>query len=563
MRLRSLAFVFALALLAFPASASAAVNVTAFSVTPSTTQAGGHPDLKISTSFAASPASDDTKDLTVRFPPGLVGNPKAVPKCSTAQFTADTCPGNTAVGSVSITADATAVIVNQTVTSPGTVYNLPPVGAEPARLGIKVRPDSIGPITFEKISLVSVAKLGPETAYALETTIPNQPRTVSSPTAGTVQLNIKQVDLSLRGQPGATPFLTNPSSCAPGTFSTTVVPYDSGAPSSRTTPFTATNCAGLPFAPKASGTIGSKGRNRKGSLISLTTSFDFPTGSATLKDSVVILPKDVTSNLDALARACPTATPVDSCPVTSRIGTAEAATPLLDTPLRGPVVLKKSATGPYPSLVVRLQGAVPLTLEGKVDIFQNRLRNTFPGAPDVPLSKFKLSIDGGKGGLLLAVEDLCRKNRGNVADTKLTGWNGKVVSAKPKLTPQGCSGYKQPKPRAAVSLGRRSKTLKLRVSAGKYTRLRVVAVTLPKGVKVSRKSLSGSAGKKLRGKALTAKGRKLRATVSRKGATSVRLTAKRVRVSRKLVGKRVKVRVAARDDTGRTVKLTVRVRVRR
>ena len=45
MRLRSLALVGALALLAIPSSASAAVNVTAFSVTPSTTQAGGHPNL--------------------------------------------------------------------------------------------------------------------------------------------------------------------------------------------------------------------------------------------------------------------------------------------------------------------------------------------------------------------------------------------------------------------------------------------------------------------------------------------------------------------------------------
>ena len=58
------------------------------------------------------------------------------------------------------------------------------------------------------------------------------------------------MDLSLRGQPGATAFLTNPSSCAPGRFSTTVVPYDSGAPSTRTAPYTATGCAALPFAPK-------------------------------------------------------------------------------------------------------------------------------------------------------------------------------------------------------------------------------------------------------------------------------------------------------------------------
>ena len=168
----------ALLLLICPASASAAVNVTGFTVTPSTTQAGAHPDLKISTAFTADPASDDTKDLTVRFPPGLVGNPNAVPKCTTAQFAADTCPANTAVGTVSVTADANLVLViNQTVTSPGTVYNLPAVGAEPARLGIKVRPAPVGPLTFQPISLVSVAKLGPDTGYALETTIPNQPRT--------------------------------------------------------------------------------------------------------------------------------------------------------------------------------------------------------------------------------------------------------------------------------------------------------------------------------------------------------------------------------------------------
>ena len=201
-------------------------------------------------------------------------------------------------------------VINQTVTSPGTVYNLPAVGAEPARLGIKVRPAPVGPLTFQSISLVSVAKLGPDTGYALETTIPNQPRPASS-WPGSVDLNIHQVDLSLRGQPGATPFLTNPSLCAPRTFSTTAVPYDSGAPSTRTTPFAATGCAALPFAPKASGTVGSKGHNRKGALIGLTTTFEFPAGSGTLKDSVVTLPKDVTSNLDALKRACPAATPAE------------------------------------------------------------------------------------------------------------------------------------------------------------------------------------------------------------------------------------------------------------
>ena len=224
-------------------------------------------------------------------------------------------------------------------------------------------------------------------------------------------------------------------------------------------------------------------------------------------------------------------------------------------------MLKQSATGPLPSLVVRLSGAVPLTLEGKVDIFQNRLRNTFPGAPDVPLSRFTLTVNGGKGGLLQAVDDLCRKKHATRADTKLVGWNGKVSTARPELKPQGCSGYKEPRPRASASLRRGA--LKLRVASGRTTRLRVVGVTLPKGVQVSRRRLSASASKRLRGKALRVKGRKLRAAASRKGATSIRLSAKRVRVSRALVGRRVSFRVSARDDTGRTVKLLVRTRVRR
>ena len=113
-------------------------------------------------------------------------------------------------------------------------------------------------------------------------------------------------------------------------------------------------------------------------------------------------------------------------------------------------MLKQSATGPLPSLVVRLSGAVPLTLEGKVDIFQNRLRNTFPGAPDVPLSQFKLTVDGGKGGLLQAVDDLCRKKRATTADTRLVGWNGKVVDRQARAQAPGLLGLQ-----GAAPAGRR------------------------------------------------------------------------------------------------------------
>src|SRR5690349_10505786 len=87
--LAALAVLFALAI---PASASASVSITSFKVTPSTTQAGAHPDLTIDTGFSLDPTSDDVKSVGVLLPQGLVGDPNAADRCSAAMFAADTCP---------------------------------------------------------------------------------------------------------------------------------------------------------------------------------------------------------------------------------------------------------------------------------------------------------------------------------------------------------------------------------------------------------------------------------------------------------------------------------------
>ena len=100
-------------------------------------------------------------------------------------------------------------------------------------------------------------------------------------------------------------------------------------------------------------------------------------------------------------------------------------------------------------------------------------------------------MNGGKGGLLLAAQDLCRPDKKQVLDARLTGHNGKVVNRRVALKPEGCKGYRPPKPKGTVALRRRALVVKL--TAGDYTKLRAVRVTLPKGVNVRR----------LRGKAKT------------------------------------------------------------
>ncbi len=118
----------AMALLAGPAIAGTeeGTPILSFSVEPSNTQAGGHPDIEIlfrvknrllqrSTSACA---CEDAKDATVHLPTGFIGNPHATPQCEIADFAADTCPIDSQVGIVSIASNG--------INFDAPVYNLVP-----------------------------------------------------------------------------------------------------------------------------------------------------------------------------------------------------------------------------------------------------------------------------------------------------------------------------------------------------------------------------------------------------------------------------------------------------
>src|SRR5688572_8729937 len=84
-------------LLAAPSMALADFQFTG-SLEPTNPQAGAHSEVVIATTF---PGSENPDRMVVRFPPGLLGNPTAVPRCPVETFRGGTCPGNTAVGTVS------------------------------------------------------------------------------------------------------------------------------------------------------------------------------------------------------------------------------------------------------------------------------------------------------------------------------------------------------------------------------------------------------------------------------------------------------------------------------
>jgi hypothetical protein len=98
------------AMLAITATAHGKSPIVSYSAIPSSSQAGGHPDLAVSlivrNRFDQQSQSacncEDAKDVTIQMPAGFIGNPSATPKCSIADFSADECPVDSVVGVVEV-----------------------------------------------------------------------------------------------------------------------------------------------------------------------------------------------------------------------------------------------------------------------------------------------------------------------------------------------------------------------------------------------------------------------------------------------------------------------------
>ena len=139
---------------------------------------------------------------------------------------------------------------------------------------------------------------------------------------------------------------------------------------------------------------------------------------------------------------------------TSVIGSATARTPLLDRPLSGKVYFVKGVrTDPktgrqiktLPTLLVQLRGDIALDLRATTAVdAKSRLVTTFAPIPDAAVSSFRLTLAGGKHGILAVTsrDGIC--TGAQKAALVATGHNGKRApstvtlgtpcSAAPKLS---------------------------------------------------------------------------------------------------------------------------------
>jgi hypothetical protein len=542
----------------FAAPAYADITVSNVSAKPADVKAGASSNFTLSFDLGG---SESIRDLDLNLPPGLIGNPNNAAQCSQANFAADSCPAASKVGNQTVNVTA-GVLVNTDAT--GEVFNLVPDKPEPAQLGIRL--DT--PLGTQHLK--SDVNVRPSDS-GLTSTIRNIPDTL-----GPFPLHINKITLTLLAKSGANKaFMTNPTSCDPAPTTLHVV-GDGNSPADGQASFTPTNCDALPFAPTLTAFVGAKGFTAARSGPPLTTIIEQKPGEANTKEAKVTLLAPLSPNVGALGNVCTVAEyNADQCPDKSIVGHAQAVTPLLSTPLSGPVRIIEVPNS-LPKLVVYLNGAINVRLNGAINLAVLGTETKFQGIPDVPLTRFQLDFAGGPNGLVGTNEDLCKTAAGIQAE--FTAHSGATKTVRVTPTVKGCPKAKPPSPgprpvgSASLSgLAGKSPALKVgarRGAGGK--RLRALSVSLPSGLSFDRGTLSAGL-KASKGVAASLGGKRtlrLR-TKSSAGLASIAASVRKgaLKVSSRLrrrVGKHPKVTIVLRvtEVGGRVTTLRKRVALR-
>ncbi len=425
------------------------------------TQAGSHP-FQLTTTFTLNTKAETvlkpllgvipevqpvglSKDLRFNLPPGLVGNPTPLPKCSMRLFLEMAgevpnreCPGNTVIG---VSTPIVTSIFNKTqapfaFTKP--LYSLEPAVGEPARFGFTL------PLGGSVILDTSVRTGGD---YGVVVTVPDIPETLDfigtqvtfwgvpadprHDTARSSKCLLKLetfLGLTCPVQEKPQPFLIMPTSCT-GPLHTTVetdawehsgqftAPHEYTFQSLTGESYGLDGCNRLNFEPSIS--VAPDGQQAS-TPTGLTVGVHVPQeaslnasglADSTVKDTTVALPAGVGLNpagADGLSSCSLNQIGLESsveqsCPESAKVGAVEIKTPLLPNPLVGAAYLAAQDANPFGSLVALYLVArdpisgVLVKLAGQVtpDPSTGQLVSTFDNTPQLPFEDLSLHFFGG------------------------------------------------------------------------------------------------------------------------------------------------------------------------
>ncbi len=398
----------------------------------SSPQAGEHADLTLSfelTSDEEGVPFARARDIEFQLPPGVIGNPQGVPRCTVAQLgeiPADSeCPIDSQIGATEVTVRGS--LLSGSFTEP--IYNMsPPTGSDiVARFGfmagayptfVNVRVD---PIDFGIVATVEGAS---SAALLLKAT-----STVWGVPAASTHDAFRITPLEARDGTGPpegrksnlppAPFLSNPTDCSlQRQVTVTARSYQlPDQPSTETVPFPQIlGCGTLNFEPTFTAVpTNPEAAAPTGFEAELTIPQDETAAgraTSTMRSARVTLPEGLTINPAAGAglAACSAeqvaygTSDRPHCPDAAKIGYVEIEVPALEDTLRGAVYQRTPEPGNlFRFWVVTDEQGVRLKLPAQIELnpVTGQVTTVFNGIdalgglPQVPFSNLKLHVYGG------------------------------------------------------------------------------------------------------------------------------------------------------------------------
>ncbi|HEY7455906.1 MAG TPA: hypothetical protein VH703_01420 [Solirubrobacterales bacterium] len=391
-------------------------------------RAGAFSPLRMS--IARADGEQELKGVDVTLPPGLSAKLAGVDYCPESALAAaaarsgadeaagSSCPASSRIGRADVAAGSGPAPIR----IDGQVFLAGPYEGAPLSLAV-VTPATAGPFDLGTVVVRVALFVDRRTAQvrARSDAIPH--------VYGGATLDIRKVDVELDRRD----FSLNPTSCSPPGFGGALL--GGGADPTSSAAFSATpvsvgfpvsGCEKLEFRPRLF--LRLFGATRRAKNPKLRAVLLPRPGEANIARAATILPRSLILDQGNLAKVCTRVQfGAGACPRSSIYGYARAFSPLLDEPLRGPVYLR-SSDNTLPDLVSDLRGQVDVELVSRTDSVRGRIRNIFDVVPDVPVSKFILTLRGGRRGLLVNSRNQCprkRARRGREAGASLVRRTGK------------------------------------------------------------------------------------------------------------------------------------------
>ncbi|HEY7257269.1 MAG TPA: hypothetical protein VH476_11380 [Solirubrobacterales bacterium] len=477
--------------MALAGTAQASQEIEFFQVETSDTEAGGHPDIRTSFTLPNAGEPEVAKDIEIKWPQGVFGNPQAVPRCTALDFGFNQCPSNSQVGWISIRGLYEGDQFHTFGVAP--IYDMEPAGElETARFAftvptlnipiaipIKVRTGSDYGLTLKVSGITQEIPLreadlrvwgfpadAEHDALRFPSGSPGDPPGCPGllvPAPGSESCP----DLTTPTSSGilVKPLIDNPTVCtsSPLDVELRVTSYQDPVPSVADAEYPqTTNCNSEVFRPVFNvGLTTDEADAPSGLNMQLVAKqvLGLTNAPSQLRSAVVTLPQGFSINPDAAdgQRSCPDADAnfgneqPSNCPDTSKIGTMEVITPALDAPLTGGLYIGEPKPGNQYRLFMLFDG---FGIHAKIapQIFPDpqtgQLQIKVTDLPQVPFEQFNLHLFASDRGLI-ATPTQCTLYQ---TESEFVPWNDQVApqTSRPNVSitsgpnGTGCPGIVRP-----------------------------------------------------------------------------------------------------------------------